>query len=188
MMRRTITSMDLKGAVVAVASHTKHEFGKPTKDEITLVADYGVAGDAHAGRFVQHRFLAKKMPLRLNDRQIHLMAAELFAELAASGFSIAPGQLGENVVTAGLDLTSLPLGARLQIGTSAIVELTGLRTPCALIDRYQKGLKRAMISKNEHPRFRCGVLGVVSATGRVVPGDPVGVDLPRVGWRALPEL
>jgi hypothetical protein len=177
----------LKGTVVAVASNAKHEFSKPIRDEITLVMDHGVEGDAHAGHFIRHRYLARTTPSRLNDRQIHLMASELFAELAANGFSIAPGQLGENVITAGLDLTRFPLGTRLRIGSSAIVELTGLRTPCVLLDRFQKGLKRAMIRQSEHPRFRCGVLGVVSATGRVMPGDPVTVDLPRVG-RALPEL
>ena len=109
------------------------------------------------------------------------MAFELFAELAANGFKVAPGQLGENVITAGLDLTRFPLGTCLRIGVSAIVELTGLRTPCVLIERFQKGLKRAMIRQNEHPRFRCGVLGVVRATGPVMPGDPVTVDL-SPGW------
>jgi hypothetical protein len=110
------------------------QHSKPIRDEITLVIDHGVEGDAHAGRFIQHRYLAKTTPLRLNDRQIHLMASELFAELATNGFNIAPGQLGENVITAGLDLTRFPLGTCLRIGSSAIVELTGLRTPCVLIE------------------------------------------------------
>ena len=188
MMQSTLTSTDLKGTVVAVASHAKHGFGKPIKEEITLVADHGVAGDAHAGRFVQHRYQAKKTPLRLNDRQVHLIASELFAELALCGFHVAPGQLGENVITEGLNLTHFPLGTRLRIGSSAIVELTGLRTPCALIDRFQKGLKQTMIRKNEGPRFRCGVLGVVTATGRITPADAVTVDLPLSSRHALPEL
>jgi MOSC domain-containing protein YiiM len=179
--------MFLKGTVVAVASNAKHGFSKCVRDRITLVKDHGVDGDAHAGRFIQHRYLAKKMPLLLNNRQVHLMASELFAELASSGFHIAPGELGENVTTAGLDLTNLPLGTRLRIGSLAIVELSGLRTPCVLIDRFQKTLKRAMIRKHDHPRFRCGVLGVVTATGETSPGDPVTVDLPLSG-RALPEL
>ena len=100
------------------------------------------------------------------------MASELFTELASSGFHVAPGNLGENVTTAGLDLTNFPLGTCLRIGNSAIVELTGLRTPCALIDRLQKGLKRAMIMKHEQPMFRCGVLGVVRATGQSRPAIP----------------
>ena len=55
------------------------------------------------------------------------MASELFAELASVGFIVSSGDLGENVTTEGLDLTSFPLGTRLRIGDSAIVELTGLR-------------------------------------------------------------
>jgi MOSC domain-containing protein YiiM len=94
--------------------------------------------------------------------------------------------LGENVTTEGLDLTSFPLGTRLRIGDSAIVELTGLRTPCSLIDRFQKGLKRAMIRKNARPRFRCGVLGVVKRTGQIAAGDPVVVELTLSAWQALP--
>jgi MOSC domain-containing protein YiiM len=96
------------------------------------------------------------MPGLLNNRQVHLMASELFAELASMGFIVTSGDLGENVTTEGLDLTNFPLRTRLRIGDSASVELTGLRTPCRLIDRFQKGLKRAMISKNAHPGSGAG--------------------------------
>lgn len=181
------TRLVLNGTVVAVASDAKHAFTKPTKEAIKLVEDHGVEGDAHAGRFIQHRYLAKKMPAALNNRQVHLIASELFTELASSGFNVAPGDLGENVTTKGLDLTNFPLGTRLQIGNSAIIELTGLRTPCVLIDRFQKGLKRAMIMKHQHPRVRCGVLGVVRATGHIAPGDAVNVKLPS-SQQTLPEL
>jgi MOSC domain-containing protein YiiM len=187
-MAHSFTSSALNGTVVAVASNAKHQFSKPTQETIRLLEGHGVEGDAHAGRFIQHRYLAKKMPVLLNNRQVHLMASELFAELASSGFNVAPGNLGENVTTAGLDLTKFPLGTRLRIGSSAIVELSGLRTPCALIDRFQKGLKRAMIMKHEQPRFRCGVLGVVRATGQIAPGDPVTVELPASNREALPQL
>jgi MOSC domain-containing protein YiiM len=79
------------------------------------------------------------MPAMRNIRQVHLLASELLAELTSGGFTVAPGDLGENVTTTGLDLTKFPLGTRLRIGGSAVVELTGLRTPCSLIDRFQKG-------------------------------------------------
>src|ERR1700710_1695185 len=187
-MAHMTINMALEGTVVAVASNLKHEFRKSIKDTINLIEEHGVEGDAHAGGFVQHRYLAKKMPALPNSRQVHLIASELFMELPSRGFNVAPGDLGENVTTAGLDLTNLPLGTRLQIGSSAIVELTGLRTPCALIDRFQKGLKRAVIRKHEHPRFRCGVLGVVMTTGRIAPGDSVTVDLPPTGLQPLSEL
>jgi MOSC domain-containing protein YiiM len=188
MAHTTASSLALKGTVVAVASNARHEFSKPAKETIRLIEDYGVEGDAHAGRFVKHRYLAKKMPALPNNRQVHLMAFELFTELATGGFNVPPGNLGENVTTAGLDLTKFPLGARLRIGNSAIVELTGLRTPCALIDRFAKGLKRAMIRNHERPKFRCGVLGVVVATGRIAPADPVAVELPSFPWEDLPAL
>jgi MOSC domain-containing protein YiiM len=148
-----------------------------------------VEGDAHAGRFVRHRYLAKQLPALLNNRQVHLLASELFAELTKIGFTVAPGELGENVTTVGLHLTKFPLATRLRIGSSAVVELTGLRTPCALIDRFQKGLKRAMIMKHEQPKFRCGVLGVVRATGHIVPGDRINVEFPSSDSpQPLPEL
>lgn len=177
-----------KGTVVAVASNGKHQFSKLLKDDIMLVKDHGVEGDAHAGRFIQHRYLAKKMPLLPNNRQVHLIASELFTELASSGFEVRPGELGENLTIAGLNLIELPLGTCLSIGSSAVVELTGLRTPCALIDGFQKGLKRALIRKYDYPRFRCGVLGVVRATGRIAPGDPITVDCPLSGRQMLPEI
>jgi MOSC domain-containing protein YiiM len=176
--RSTLTNLALNGTVVAVASNAKHEFSKFSREAITLVEDHGVEGDAQAGRFIQHRYLAKKTAGLPNHRQVHLMAVELFTELASSGFYVAPGNLGENITTAGLDLTRFPLGTRLQIGRSAVVQLTGLRTPCGLIDRFQKGLKRAMIMKHEQPRFRCGVLGVVKATGQITPGHRINVELP----------
>jgi MOSC domain-containing protein YiiM len=187
-MSDTTSSLALKGTVVAVASNARHEFIKPTKETIRLIEDHGVEGDAHAGRIIQHRFLAKKMPVLPNNRQVHLMPSELFSQLASSGFHVAPGNLGENVTTAGLDLTKFPLGTRLRIGSSAIVQLTGLRTPCALIDRFQKGLKRALIMKHEQPIFRCGVLGIVRDTGQIAPGDRITVELPSSNRQPLPAL
>jgi MOSC domain-containing protein YiiM len=187
-MSDTTSSLALKGTVVAVASNARHEFIKPTKETIRLIEDHGVEGDAHAGRIIQHRFLAKKIPVLPNNRQVHLMPSELFSQLASSGFHVAPGNLGENVTTAGLDLTKFPLGTRLRIGSSAIVQLTGLRTPCALIDRFQKGLKRALIMKHEQPIFRCGVLGIVRDTGQIAPGDRITVELPSSNRQPLPAL
>ena len=93
------------------------------------------------------------------------------------------------MTTQGLDLERLPHGTRLHIGTLAVVELTGLRTPCGLIDRFQKGLKRVMIgAKSDCPRFRCGVLGVVNNSGVVAIGDAVRAELPMHPWTALPAL
>jgi MOSC domain-containing protein YiiM len=176
------------GKVLGVSSDAQHGFSKPFKRYITLVENHGVEGDAHAGSHVRHRYIARVWPARPNNRQVHLMRAELFDELGAAGHLVGPGDLGENVTTSGLELEHLPLGTRLHLGETAIVELTGLRTPCALIDRFRKGLRSRMVNGTGAPRFRCGVLGVVLAGGRVRAGDAARVETPSSGLLPLPAL
>jgi len=102
---------------------------------------------------------------------------------------VRPGDLGENLTTADLELERMPLGTRIRLGPTAIVELTGLRTPCVLIERFRAGLKRHVLSSEKTgPPFRCGVLGVVRAGGRVAVGDLARVLLPEEPWPVLPRL
>lgn len=176
------------GSVSGVSSDAEHRFSKPPKQHITLVENHGVEGDAHAGKHVRHRFIAKVRPMQANRRQVHLIRAELFDELREAGHPIGPGDLGENVTTAGLKLEHLPLGTRLHLGETAVVELTGLRTPCALIDRFQKGLRKKMLGGVLRPKYKCGVLGVVVAGGRVEPGDRVRVEAPPPPFAPLPPM
>jgi hypothetical protein len=177
------------GSVLSVASDPLHRFSKITRDNINLIAGYGVEGDAHAGLKVKQRFLARTKPWLANLRQIHLMPSELFDDLRADNFSVDPGDLGENVTTAGVHLVALPLGTLLHLGRTAVVEITGLRTPCVLIDRFQKGLKQKMMTrKSGRLAFNCGVLGIVRAGGRVAAGDTIRADLPCRPWKALPNL
>ncbi len=65
---------------------------------------------------------------------MHLIHAELHAELAGQGFVVSPGDLGENVTRRWLHLLGLPTGIRLRLGDAAIVEVTGLRNPCVQLD------------------------------------------------------
>jgi MOSC domain-containing protein YiiM len=184
-----VIDVNLTGKIVAVASDPTHGFSKPARSRIVLVDGYGVEGDAHAGRYVRHRYLARKEPQLANIRQVHLMAAELFDELQAAGYDVRPGELGENVTTTGLELTRLPLGTMIRLGETAAVELTGLRTPCALIDRFRKGLKKEMTTNMAGaPKFRCGVMGIVTAGGPVAPGDAACAALPMRPWVSLPAL
>lgn len=168
------------GTVVAVSLDDKHRFSKPTAPSIRLVAGHGVAGDSHAGATTQHRYLLRTDPARPNLTQVHLMRSELFDELEADGFSVSAGQLGENVTTAGLDLLALPVGTRLHLGAHAVVEVTGMRDPCSLIDRFQQGLKTALKSADASGRIvrRAGIMGIVITTGTVFPGDDLVVELP----------
>jgi MOSC domain-containing protein YiiM len=175
------------GSVVAVASSPVHGFSKPAVDRITLIEGQGVEGDAHAGKYVRHRYLAKRKPNLPNLRQVHLMPAELFCELRAVGYDVRAGELGENVTTAGLRLTELPLGTIIRLGLAA-VELTGLRTPCLLIDRFRKGLRKQMVGTVGGPKFRCGVLAVVRTGGPVIVGDVARAEFPPEPWITLPSL
>jgi MOSC domain-containing protein YiiM len=178
-----------RGTVVAVAADSAHRFRKPLRGSITLIEGHGVEDDAHAGLVVRHRYLAKRRPRLPNLRQVHLMRSELLDDLRCAGHDVHPGGLGENVTTAGIELERLPLGTLLKLGKTAVIELTGLRTPCVLIDRFQAGLKDCMVRTGESgPRYKCGVLGVVRAGGRVAAGDVVKAAIPGGPLRALPAI
>ena len=177
------------GTVVAVAADTGHHFSKPLRDSVDLVQGLGVEGDAHAGPHVRHRYLARRRPRLPNLRQVHLIPVEIFAKLRTEGYDVGPGELGENITVAGLELERLPLGTMIRLGTTAAVELTGLRTPCVLIDRFQSGLKSHMIRKDIcGPKFKCGVLSVVRIGGRVSPGNAAWAELPDGPQQPLPNL
>src|SRR5438105_5276984 len=140
-------NMDLQGEVIAVNRNGKHSFTKPNQAVIELVAGLGVRGDAHAGATVKHRVRVREDPTRPNLRQVHLIHSELFDELAGAGYSLYPGAIGENVTTRGLNLLELPIGTRLHLGASAIVEVTGLRNPCRQIDAFRPGLMSALLER-----------------------------------------
>jgi MOSC domain-containing protein YiiM len=178
----------LQGTVAAVACDSRHRFSKPRRELIHLVAGHGIKDDAHAGVHVRHRYLARRNPGASNLRQVHLIPVELFDNLASLGHPISPGELGENVTTIGLQLERLPLGALLRLGPSAIVELTGLRTPCVLLNRFQTGLKKRLLSGSELPPYRCGVMGIVRAGGPLRADDKIRVLLPDGNPARLPPL
>jgi MOSC domain-containing protein YiiM len=137
----------------------------------------------------RHRYLARYRPSMPNARQVHLIPAELLAALRPAGYELGPGDLGENVLTAGLDLESMPLETLLSLGPDAVVELTGLRTPCVLIDRFKSSLRQQMIvHERDRPKFRCGVMAVVRTGGKMTIGDSIEVEFPSKPWRSLPSL
>ncbi|MDT9701025.1 MOSC domain-containing protein [Streptomyces sp. P17] len=175
------------GSVAAVSSNRTYSFSKPNRDSITLIAGFGVEGDVHAGVTVKHRFRMAKDPSQVNLRQVHLIHEELFEEVREAGFEVGAGQLGENVTTRGVDLLGLPTGARLLLGDEAVVEVTGLRNPCAQIDGFQKGLMKQVVGRGEdgRVRFKSGVMSVVLVGGVVRPGDIVKVELPDGPHRPL---
>lgn len=170
----------MTATVIAVARSAKHTMSKPTQDHITLLAGRGIAGDAHAGLTVRHRSRVAIDPNAPNLRQVHLMHAELHDELCAAGFALAPGLMGENITTRGIDLLGLPTGTRLHIGEKAIVGITGLRNPCAQLDAIQPGLMAAVIERSPQGKLirKAGVMSIVITGGDVRPGDTIYAVLP----------
>ena len=178
------------GRVVSVSRDGTHRFSKPVVERIRLLAGLGVEGDAHCGRIVQHRSRVAADPNQPNLRQVHLIQAELHDTLNAQGFGVSPGDMGENILTRGLDLLILPRGARLLIGASAIVEITGLRNPCRQLDRFRPGLMQATLDRAADGALirKAGVMGVVLVDGEVMAGDSVSVDLPLPPHVALDRV
>lgn len=166
----------VRGEVIAVARDARHRFGKAVCDAIELVPGLGVAGDAHSGATIQHLSRLVKTPDAPNLRQVHLIHSELFDELAEAGFAVGPGELGENLTTRGIDLLGLPRGARLRLGPSAVVELTGLRNPCRQIDtNIGPGAMAATFARAADGFLvrKAGVMAVVLEAGEVRGGDAV---------------
>jgi MOSC domain-containing protein YiiM len=184
-----VTSKTAPG-VVGVSCGGGHTFSKVKQPSIRLLSGLGVAGDAHAGRTVKHRSRVAADPTQPNLRQVHLIHAELFDALGARGFKLAAGGLGENITTQGLYLLALPTGTRLHIGAEAVVEITGLRNPCAQLDGFQPGLLSAVLDRDaEGTLFRkAGVMGIVLSGGEVQPGDAIKVELPLEPWVRLERV
>jgi MOSC domain-containing protein YiiM len=166
--------------VTSVSRGSSHTFSKEVVPYIDLVAGLGVEGDAHSGNKVKHRSRVVRDPSQPNLRQVHLVHSELFTELADAGFSICPGEIGENVSTAGVDLLQLPTRTRLRLGSSAVIEITGLRNPCKQLDKFQAGLMAATLGRSADGSLvrKAGVMAIVLVGGRVHVGDAIQVELP----------
>ena len=165
--------------MISVSLSAAHSFSKMVAEQIAIEAGLGVAGDAHAGVKVKHRYLVKKNPNAPNLCQVHLLQSELFAELAGKGIALEPGEMGENITTAELDLLTLPFGTLLHLGQAAVVRVTGLRQPCSQMDGLRPGLMKACLARVGGKVVRkAGTMAIVVVGGIVHPGDPIRVELP----------
>lgn len=169
--------------VVAVSRDETHRFSKVSCQAITLVGGLGIAGDAHAGTLVQHRSRVRRNPNQPNLRQVHLLQTELLDEARAAGHDVAPGGLGENVLTEGLDLLGLATDSRLLIG-DAVLRVTGLRNPCHQINGYSAGLLNVVVARVDGVGSSADV--TLSASGGAESLDGVGI-VRRAGIMAVVE-
>ena len=177
----------MKPTIIGLASDGAHRFSKQPCGAVTLRAGLGVEGDAHAGRQVQHLSRIAKDPSAANLRQVHLIHAELFDELAAKGFEIMPGQMGENVTTRGIDLLGLSRGTRLRLGAEAVIEVTGLRNPCHQLNGLAPGLMKAVLGRADDGSLirKAGVMAVVVTGGEILVGDEITLDSVPLGYVPL---
>lgn len=73
-----------------------------------------------------------------------------------------------------------PIGTRLRLGESAVVEVTGLRNPCAQLNGIQSGVMAAAIDCAEHGDLvrEAGIMSIVITDGAILVGDLIAVELP----------
>ena len=173
--------------IVSVSRSPAHGFSKARCAAINILAGLGVEGDAHAGITVKHRYLVRKNPKAPNLCQVHLLQSELFAELHTKGFDIESGAMGENIATLGVDLLSLPLGTKLHLGPKAVVQVTGLRTPCVQMDHFSPGLMKACLGRNAEGAMvrKAGIMAIALLGGLVSAGDSMRVETPAGPWVKL---
>ncbi|MEE4537903.1 MAG: MOSC domain-containing protein [Erythrobacter sp.] len=119
-------------------------------------------------------------PYQPNLRQVHLIPGELIDELDRKGYELNPGNLGENIVTRGLDLTAFGRDTLLRIGPRVVLSVTGLRNPCQQIEEFAPGLLEEVAPHTPRGReCRVGIMTVVLAGGIVRPGDNIEAERPE---------
>lgn len=177
--------------VVAVSLSAKHGFSKVPQAAIRLIAGEGVEGDVHRGERTQHLYRMRQDPTQPNLCQVHLLSSEKLEELRAKEFAVRPGDLGENILTEGLDLLNLPLATLLRVGEDALLQVTGLRTPCLKIDKYQRGLQQHMWGERDElgrRTRRAGIMTIVLHGGLVRSSYPIAIEVPPEPHLPLPPV
>jgi MOSC domain-containing protein YiiM len=135
--------------IATCISENKGERKTPV-EAVELREEHGIVGDAHAGEW---------------HRQVSLLASESIDKMRAMGLDVDSGDFAENITTRGIDLVSLPVGTRLQVGAT-LLEVTQIgkecHNRCAIY--YQAG--DCVMPKE-------GIFARVISGGVVKPGDGI---------------
>ena len=105
--------MDVK--IVSLAVSKKKGTRKKIVDEATLVKEHGLEGDAHAGTW---------------HRQVSLLSSESIEASRSSGLDVTFGDFAENIATTGADWKAIPVGTRVRLGDTALIEITQIGKEC----------------------------------------------------------
>src|SRR4051812_38541201 len=142
---------------------------KRAVDQVLLTA-LGVDGDGHAHPEIHGG----------PQRAVLLITAEGLEELAALGFPLNSGSLGENLTTHGIGRRYWRVGQRWRIGADAVIEITMRRAPCKTLNVYGSGLQAAIydaLTRDGDPASPkwglSGIYAAVVAPGLVRPGDAI---------------
>jgi len=142
-----------QGRVTAVSIAKTKGTKKTNVTRGFLVEDYGLEGDAHAGKW---------------HRQVSLLAEESIAQMRAKGLDVKAGDFAENITTQGIVLWQLPVGSRLTIGSRVTLEITQIGKEC-----HSRCAIFHQVGDCVMPRQ--GVFARVIAGGEIKPGDRIAV-------------
>ena len=101
--------------IISIAISKKKGTRKVRVDEAAIIQDYGLEGDAHAGDW---------------HRQVSFLAAESIEMARTRGLDVTFGDFAENIATSGIDWLDIPVGTRVMLGDSALVEITQIGKEC----------------------------------------------------------
>jgi MOSC domain-containing protein YiiM len=139
--------------VISVNISRKKGTRKVPAASLTLIENFGAKGDAHASS--------------LWHRQVSLLAIESIEKVRAGGLAINEGDFAENITTEGIDLSSLPIGTRLEIG-QVLLEVTQIGKKCHTKCEIQSAVGDCIMPKE-------GIFAKVLKGGEVKKGDPITV-------------
>ena len=141
------------GVVKALCTSAIKGIQKTETESVTLIPDYGIDGDAHAGNW---------------HRQVSLLASERVEEFKAKGAKVQNGSFGENIIVEGLgDLKSYPIGTKFQCG-DAVLELTQIGKECHSHCAIYHAMGDCIMPRE-------GVFTRVLQGGTVTAGTPINV-------------
>ena len=101
--------------IVSIAISKKKGTRKVQVDEASLIQDYGLEGDAHAGPW---------------HRQVSFLASESIEKAKKHGLDVTFGDFAENIATKGINWQKVPVGTKMHLGDSALVEITQIGKEC----------------------------------------------------------
>lgn len=137
--------------IESIAVSTKKGTQKVTRQVAEVQTDHGIIGDAHAGDW---------------HRQVSFLAMESIDKAKAQGVDVSFGSYAENIATSGIDWPLVPVGTRLTLGETVVVEITQIGKECHRKCAIYHQAGDCIMPKE-------GVFGRVINSGTIHVGDPI---------------